>query len=74
LDQDQFANAGVLEAAGGAIRIEQHSFTAKRLAGEITTLSGDPSRLAAMAQAAKSCGTADAAERLADLVIKVAGI
>ena len=27
LDQDQFANAGVLEAAGGAIRIEQRDFT-----------------------------------------------
>lgn len=74
LDQDQFANAGVLEAAGGAIRIEQRDFTAERLAREITVLSNDPARLAKMAQAAKSCGTADAAERLADLVIKVAGI
>lgn len=74
LDQDQFANAGVLEAAGGAIRIEQREFTAERLAKEITTLSNDPARLLKMAQAAKSCGTVDAAERLADLVIKVAGI
>jgi UDP-N-acetylglucosamine--N-acetylmuramyl-(pentapeptide) pyrophosphoryl-undecaprenol N-acetylglucosamine transferase len=74
LDQDQFANAGVLEAAGGAIRIEQRDFTAERLAREITALSNDPTRLAKMAQAAKSCGTTDAAERLADLVIKVAGI
>jgi UDP-N-acetylglucosamine--N-acetylmuramyl-(pentapeptide) pyrophosphoryl-undecaprenol N-acetylglucosamine transferase len=30
--------------------------------------------LAAMAAAAKSAGTLDAAERLADLVMKVAGI
>jgi len=74
LDQDQFANAGVLEAAGGAIRIEQRDFTAERLAREITALSNDPARLAKMAQAAKSCGTADAAEKLADLVIKVARI
>jgi len=74
LDQDQLANAGMLEAAGGAIRIEQRDFTAERLAREITTLASDPARLATMAQAAKSCGTADAAERLADLVIKVAGI
>ena len=74
LDQDQFANAGVLEAAGGAIRIEQRDFTVERLAREITALSNDPTRLAKMAQAAKSCGTTDAAERLADLVIKVAGI
>jgi UDP-N-acetylglucosamine--N-acetylmuramyl-(pentapeptide) pyrophosphoryl-undecaprenol N-acetylglucosamine transferase len=74
LDQDQFANAGVLEAAGGAIRIEQRDFTAERLSSEITALSNDPARLAKMAQAAKSCGTTDAAERLADLVIKVAAI
>jgi UDP-N-acetylglucosamine--N-acetylmuramyl-(pentapeptide) pyrophosphoryl-undecaprenol N-acetylglucosamine transferase len=74
LDQDQFANAGIIEAAGGAIRIEQRDFTAEHLAKEITALSNDPARLAQMAQGAKSCGTTDAAERLADLVIKVAGI
>ena len=74
LDQDQFANAGVLEAAGGAIRIEQRDFTPERLASEIVALSGDPVRLARMAQAAKSAGTVDAAERLADLVVKVAGV
>jgi UDP-N-acetylglucosamine--N-acetylmuramyl-(pentapeptide) pyrophosphoryl-undecaprenol N-acetylglucosamine transferase len=74
LDQDQFANAGVLAAAGGAIRIEQRDFTPERLAAEIASLAGDPSRLVRMAQAAKSAGTLDAAERLADLVMKVAGI
>jgi UDP-N-acetylglucosamine--N-acetylmuramyl-(pentapeptide) pyrophosphoryl-undecaprenol N-acetylglucosamine transferase len=72
LDQDQLANAGVLEAAGGAIRIEQRDFTSDRLAAEITALAGDPARLARMAAAAKSTGTVDAAERLADLVLKVA--
>ncbi|MSO66485.1 MAG: undecaprenyldiphospho-muramoylpentapeptide beta-N-acetylglucosaminyltransferase [Pseudolabrys sp.] len=74
LDQDQFANAGVLEAAGGAIRIEQRDFTPERLASEIVALSGDPVRLTRMAKAAKSAGTVDAAERLADLVVKVAGV
>jgi UDP-N-acetylglucosamine--N-acetylmuramyl-(pentapeptide) pyrophosphoryl-undecaprenol N-acetylglucosamine transferase len=74
LDQDQFANAGVLEAAGGAIRIEQRDFTPERLASEIAALAGDPGRLTRMAQAAKTAGTIDAAERLADLVMKVAGI
>ncbi len=73
LDQDQFANAGVLAEAGGAIRIEQRDFTPDRLASEIAALAGDPGRLVTMAQAAKSAGTIDAAERLADLVIKVAG-
>ena len=74
LDQDQFANAGVLEAAGGALRIEQRDFTPDRLAAEIAALTGAPGRLATMAQSAKSAGTLDAAERLADLVLKVAGI
>ena len=74
LDQDQFANAGMLAEAGGAIRIEQRDFTPNRLAAEIATLAGDPARLAGMAQAAKSVGSIDAAERLADLVLKVAGI
>jgi UDP-N-acetylglucosamine--N-acetylmuramyl-(pentapeptide) pyrophosphoryl-undecaprenol N-acetylglucosamine transferase len=72
LDQDQFANAGVLAEAGGAVRIEQREFTPERLAAEIVSLAGDPARLARMAKAAKSAGTIDAAERLADLVIKVA--
>ena len=74
LDQDQFANAGVLEQAGGAIRIVQRDFTPERLAAEIASLAADPARLAAMAAAAKSAGTLDAAERLADLVMRVAGI
>jgi UDP-N-acetylglucosamine--N-acetylmuramyl-(pentapeptide) pyrophosphoryl-undecaprenol N-acetylglucosamine transferase len=74
LDQDQLANAGLLEAAGGAIRIEQRDFTPERLASEIAALAGEPDRLARMAQAAKSAGTLDAAKRLADLVLKVAAI
>jgi len=72
IDQDQFANAGVLADAGGAFRLAQRDFTPERLASEIAALAADPSRLAAMAQAAKSVGTLDAAERLADLVLKVA--
>jgi UDP-N-acetylglucosamine--N-acetylmuramyl-(pentapeptide) pyrophosphoryl-undecaprenol N-acetylglucosamine transferase len=68
LDQDQFANAGVLAAAGGALRLPQDEFTPARLAGEITRLASAPEKLVAMAQAARSQGVLDAAERLADLV------
>ncbi len=71
LDQDQFVNAGVLAEAGGAVRIEQRDFTPERLSTEITRLAGDPALLARMAAGAKSAGTTDAAERLADLVEKV---
>jgi UDP-N-acetylglucosamine--N-acetylmuramyl-(pentapeptide) pyrophosphoryl-undecaprenol N-acetylglucosamine transferase len=72
LDQDQFANAGTLEAAGGAIRLRQEAFTPERVAAEITSLAGAPGRLLAMASAARAEGALDAAERLADLVMKVA--
>lgn len=74
IDQDQFANAGVLENAGGAIRIPQNEFTPDRLASEISTLAADPARLTTMATSARSVGRLDAAERLADLAVKVAGI
>jgi UDP-N-acetylglucosamine--N-acetylmuramyl-(pentapeptide) pyrophosphoryl-undecaprenol N-acetylglucosamine transferase len=43
------------------------------LAAEIAALAADPARLSGMAQAAKSAGAIDAAKRLADLVLKVAG-
>src|SRR6202140_3500158 len=74
IDQDQFANAGVLEQAGGALRIRQAAFTPDRLATEISAFAAEPERLTAMAAAARSVGRLDAAERLADLVLKVAGI
>jgi UDP-N-acetylglucosamine--N-acetylmuramyl-(pentapeptide) pyrophosphoryl-undecaprenol N-acetylglucosamine transferase len=74
IDQDQFANAGVLAQAAGAIRISQSDFTPDRLASEISALAAEPARLAAMAASARSVGRLDAAERLADLVVNVAEI
>jgi UDP-N-acetylglucosamine--N-acetylmuramyl-(pentapeptide) pyrophosphoryl-undecaprenol N-acetylglucosamine transferase len=74
IDQDQFANAGVLAQAGGALRIAQTEFTPDRLAAEISALAAEPRQLAAMAASARSVGRLDAAQRLADLVMKVAGI
>jgi UDP-N-acetylglucosamine--N-acetylmuramyl-(pentapeptide) pyrophosphoryl-undecaprenol N-acetylglucosamine transferase len=73
IDQDQFANAGVLVNANGTIRIAQADFTPERLASEISALAADPARLTAMASGARTVGRLDAAERLADLVAKVAG-
>ncbi len=58
LDQDQFANAGVLERAGGARRILQDAFTPQRLATEIAALAAAPQQLAAMAAAARVFGPA----------------
>lgn len=73
LDQDQAANAAVLEEAGGAIRILQKDFTPERLAAEIVRLGGAAETLARMAAAARSVGMLDAAERLADVVMEIAG-
>src|SRR3954469_17843502 len=74
LDQDQLANANVLEKAGGAIVLKQDDFTPQRLAAEIAALAADPPKLSAMAAGAKSAGVLDAADRLADLVLRVANV
>jgi UDP-N-acetylglucosamine--N-acetylmuramyl-(pentapeptide) pyrophosphoryl-undecaprenol N-acetylglucosamine transferase len=74
IDQDQFANAGVLTQVNGALRIVQADFTPDRLAAEISALAAEPARLTAMAEGARAVGRLDAADRLADLVAKVAGI
>ena len=73
LDQDQLANARVLAGAGGAILIRQEGFTPERLAGEIAALASDPAALQKMAAAARTAGAPDAADRLAQLVLRVAG-
>jgi UDP-N-acetylglucosamine--N-acetylmuramyl-(pentapeptide) pyrophosphoryl-undecaprenol N-acetylglucosamine transferase len=74
LDQDQLANARVLEQAGGAIRIDQAVFTPEKLADAIAGIAVEPDRLAAMAQRARAAGALDAADRLAELVVRVAGL
>jgi len=74
LDQDQAANAAVLERAGGAIRLLQANFTPDRLASDLADLAGEPQRLANMAKSAKSAGTLDAAARLAELVLKIGNL
>jgi UDP-N-acetylglucosamine--N-acetylmuramyl-(pentapeptide) pyrophosphoryl-undecaprenol N-acetylglucosamine transferase len=74
IDQDQFANAGVLSQVNGALRIAQADFTPARLASEISSFAAEPARLAAMAASARAVGRLDAAERLADLAVKIAGI
>jgi UDP-N-acetylglucosamine--N-acetylmuramyl-(pentapeptide) pyrophosphoryl-undecaprenol N-acetylglucosamine transferase len=74
LDQDQLANALMLERAGGAIRIDQTAFTPEKLASEIARIAAEPEMLAGMAQRARAIGALDAADRLAALVLRVAGL
>jgi UDP-N-acetylglucosamine--N-acetylmuramyl-(pentapeptide) pyrophosphoryl-undecaprenol N-acetylglucosamine transferase len=68
LDQDQAANASVLEKAGAALVIKQALFTPEWLADTIRQAMLDREGLAAQAFAARRTGIADAAGRLADLV------
>ncbi len=72
LDQDQAANAAVLAANGAATVIAQTAFTPDRLAQSLRAALNDPISLAAAAHAAKAAGVADAAERLAALVMGIA--
>lgn len=71
LDQDQTANAKLLGDVGAAKIIQQRDFTPERLVQELTARLADPDGLTRDAQAAKSAGTLDAAEKLAAAVIKV---
>jgi UDP-N-acetylglucosamine--N-acetylmuramyl-(pentapeptide) pyrophosphoryl-undecaprenol N-acetylglucosamine transferase len=72
LDQDQSANAATLADAGAALVMPQADFTPNRLAAELSTLLADVIPLNPAAAAAKATGIANAAERLADLVIATA--
>ncbi|HEY8267711.1 MAG TPA: undecaprenyldiphospho-muramoylpentapeptide beta-N-acetylglucosaminyltransferase [Xanthobacteraceae bacterium] len=74
LDQDQLANASALAAAGGVLLIREPEFTPERVAAEISRLVAEPATLSLMATSARRMGRLDAAERLADLVLRVARI
>jgi UDP-N-acetylglucosamine--N-acetylmuramyl-(pentapeptide) pyrophosphoryl-undecaprenol N-acetylglucosamine transferase len=73
LDQDQFANGSAFADAGGGAVVRQAEFTAEMLSLMLAQLFENPHMLAAQAAAAKTFGTLDAADRLADLVEEIAG-
>jgi UDP-N-acetylglucosamine--N-acetylmuramyl-(pentapeptide) pyrophosphoryl-undecaprenol N-acetylglucosamine transferase len=74
LDADQAANAKHLEKTGAAEVIRQSDFTSEWLSQRLAAALSDPKDLTRRAQAAKSAGIPDAAERLADLALKTAGL
>jgi UDP-N-acetylglucosamine--N-acetylmuramyl-(pentapeptide) pyrophosphoryl-undecaprenol N-acetylglucosamine transferase len=79
LDADQAANAAHLEKTGGTKVVRQTAFTPEWLAQALASALGDTKDkdswdLTRAAQAAKSAGIPDAAERLADLTLKTAGL
>ncbi|MEP3046274.1 MAG: undecaprenyldiphospho-muramoylpentapeptide beta-N-acetylglucosaminyltransferase [Roseibium sp.] len=72
IDQDQAANAKVLEKAGGAWPIRQIDLHPERLAKELMRFMETPDMLAEAAKNARKVAKPDAVKRLADLVEKVA--
>ena len=72
LDQDQAANAAILAAADAATVLPQSAFTPQRLAELLRGALADPAALAKAAAAAQSVGVANAADRLADVVLEIA--
>ena len=65
----QDANASVLERIGAAVVVDDASISAELLDSTLSALLDDPARLTAMATAARSLARADAASRVAAVVL-----
>jgi UDP-N-acetylglucosamine--N-acetylmuramyl-(pentapeptide) pyrophosphoryl-undecaprenol N-acetylglucosamine transferase len=74
LDADQAANAAHLAATGAAEVVRQINFTPMGLAERLREALAKPEELTKRAKAARSAGVADAAERLANLTLHIAGM
>jgi UDP-N-acetylglucosamine--N-acetylmuramyl-(pentapeptide) pyrophosphoryl-undecaprenol N-acetylglucosamine transferase len=72
LDDDQGQNARLLSDAGAAVIAPEADLSAAPLADLLAALLGDPDRLARMAASARAVAKPDAAERLADVIERVA--
>ncbi len=69
MDNHQYFNAQAVEAAGAGWVVTQEAFTAQSLAAKLETLLRAPQRLNECAAAMRALGVANAAEKLADLVM-----
>ncbi|MFK7839314.1 MAG: glycosyltransferase [Bdellovibrionales bacterium] len=67
-DQQQKINADAIAEKGGAWTIEEKDFTPEVLKEKIELFLADPSTLKTAAGKAKTCGTPDAASKLADMI------
>jgi UDP-N-acetylglucosamine--N-acetylmuramyl-(pentapeptide) pyrophosphoryl-undecaprenol N-acetylglucosamine transferase len=72
LDHDQAENARALSEAGGGWLMRESELTVATLAGRLAALIDWPEELTRAAEAARAQGRLDAAERLADVVERVA--
>ena len=69
INADQRANAAALARAGGAIQLDQDGLTTVKLAHVLMAILADPQRRNTMAKASAAFGVADAADRLATLIL-----
>ncbi|HRQ60381.1 MAG TPA: glycosyltransferase, partial [Alphaproteobacteria bacterium] len=70
-DQQQKKNADVVADAGGAWVMTESGFTPQTLRARIESFLQNPAQLVKSAAAAKTCGRADAADKLADVVLDI---
>lgn len=71
-DDHQNKNARALESAGAAVVVEETKLEAAYLVETIATLLGDPARLRAMSEAAKSLAHPKAVEEITEMVKRLA--
>ena len=74
IDDHQRFNAQQVEDAGGAWLLPQDRFTSELVSERLAKLLTNPAALTRAAKAAKSSGRANAAERLADMVLDMLGL
>jgi UDP-N-acetylglucosamine--N-acetylmuramyl-(pentapeptide) pyrophosphoryl-undecaprenol N-acetylglucosamine transferase len=70
---EQRKNARVLASIGASLTLEQEDATPDRFASEIEQLIADPARRQLMSDAARTASRPDAASRLVDELLKLAG-
>jgi UDP-N-acetylglucosamine--N-acetylmuramyl-(pentapeptide) pyrophosphoryl-undecaprenol N-acetylglucosamine transferase len=69
----QTSNARYMERAGAAVVVPDDELDGPRLAREVGALLAAPQRMAAMAKAARAVAKPDAAQRIADELLALAG-
>jgi len=69
---EQMANARLVEAAGGCVVLPEPALTAESLVAAITDVLAAPGRLKELGEHAHRLARADAAQRIADLLVQTA--
>ena len=71
VDNHQEKNASALDRAGGAVMIKEPDCTGKLLFDAVKKLTADEKKLVEMSENLKRMGSADSAERIADIILSL---